>query len=55
MKPLIPVITRAILTSIAVIGTMFMLTYLPQVAVLAVVSGPLGESKHFYLHVSLEA
>jgi hypothetical protein len=30
--------------SLAVVVAMFILTYLPQVAVLAFVSGPLGES-----------
>jgi len=43
MKPLFPVILRAVLTSVGVLGAMFIFTYLPQVAVLAFVTGPLGE------------
>lgn len=43
MKPLFPVILRAVLTSIGVLGAMFIFTYLPQVAVLAFVTGPLGQ------------
>jgi hypothetical protein len=44
MKPLFPVILRAVLTSVGVLGAMFIFTYVPQVAVLAFVTGPLGES-----------
>lgn len=42
MKPLFPVILRAVLTSVGVLGAMFIFTYLPQVAVLAFVTGPLA-------------
>jgi hypothetical protein len=44
MKPLIPVLLRAAGTSLAVLIGMFTFTYLPQVAVLAFVTGPLGMS-----------
>ena len=43
IKPLVPVVLRAIMTSIGVLAVMFTFGYLPTVAVLAVVSGPLGK------------
>ncbi len=43
LSPLLPVIIRAVLVSLGVVAAMFFFTYLPQVAVLAFVSGPLGE------------
>lgn len=42
--PLVPSLVQALLMSIGVLAGMFFFTYLPQVAVLAVVTGPLGES-----------
>lgn len=43
MQPLVPTILKGGLVSLGVLAAMFFLTYLPQVAVLAIVSGPLGE------------
>jgi hypothetical protein len=42
VKPLVPTILRGILISLAIVAGMFFFTYLPQVAVLAFISGPLG-------------
>lgn len=44
LQPLLPTLGTALLVSVGVLVAMFFLTYLPQVAVLAFVSGPLGES-----------
>ncbi|KAK4688815.1 hypothetical protein P7C73_g1312, partial [Tremellales sp. Uapishka_1] len=41
-KPLLPTLFQGLLMSLAVVAAMFFLTYLPQVAVLAIVSGPLA-------------
>ena len=43
LSPLLPTIAKGIVMSIGVVAGMFGLTYLPQVAVLAFISGPLGE------------
>ncbi|WVR04485.1 hypothetical protein IAU60_001489 [Kwoniella sp. DSM 27419] len=42
IKPLTPILFKGVLLSVAVVAAMFFLTYLPQVAVLAFVSGPLS-------------
>lgn len=44
LQPLLPTLGTALLVSVGVLVGMFFVTYLPQVAVLAFVSGPLGES-----------
>lgn len=41
---MIPTLLKAAAAAVGVIIAMFFFTYLPQVAVLAVVSGPLGKS-----------
>jgi hypothetical protein len=43
VKPLLPTIFRGIIISIGIVAAMFFFTYLPQVAVLAFISGPLGK------------
>jgi hypothetical protein len=42
IKPILPGLFRGALVSLAIIAALFFFTYLPQVAVLAFVSGPLG-------------
>ncbi|CAD6579280.1 MAG: hypothetical protein TREMPRED_002441 [Tremellales sp. Tagirdzhanova-0007] len=42
LQPLLPTLAKGILMSIVVVVAMFGLTYLPQVAVLAFISGPLA-------------
>lgn len=42
MQPLLPTLLKGVLMSLGVVAAMFGLTYLPQVAVLAFISGPLG-------------
>lgn len=41
---MLPTLFKAALAAVGVIAAMFFFTYLPQVAVLAIVSGPLGMS-----------
>ena len=43
MQPLLPTLFKGALMSVGVVAGMFGLTYLPQVAVLALISGPLGK------------
>ncbi|WVN87230.1 uncharacterized protein L203_102407 [Cryptococcus depauperatus CBS 7841] len=42
IKPLVPALGKGILLSVATVAALFMFTYLPQVAVLSIVSGPLA-------------
>ncbi|KAJ9113952.1 hypothetical protein QFC19_000148 [Naganishia cerealis] len=42
LQPMIPTLLKAALTAVGVIAAMFFFTYLPQVAVLALVTGPLA-------------
>ncbi len=42
LQPLLPVLFKGVVMSLAVVAGFFALTYLPQVAVLAFISGPLG-------------
>jgi hypothetical protein len=42
LQPLLPTLFKGVLASLAIVIAMFVLTYLPQVAVLAFISGPLG-------------
>nr|ODN90300.1 hypothetical protein L204_05904 [Cryptococcus depauperatus CBS 7855] len=42
IKPLVPALGKGILLSVATVAVLFMFTYLPQVAVLSIVSGPLA-------------
>jgi len=44
IKPILPGLTRGVIVSLGIVAALFFFTYLPQVAVLAFVSGPLGES-----------
>ena len=43
ITPLLPALFKGIILSFATIAALFTFTYLPQVAILAFVSGPLGE------------
>lgn len=45
IRPVLPVLFKGILVSIGIVAALFFFTYLPHVAVLAFVSGPLGECK----------
>lgn len=45
MKPILPSVFKGAVVSVAILAALFFLTYLPQVAVLAFVSGPLGASR----------
>ena len=49
MKPIIPALFRGTLMALAVVAALFFFTYLPQVAVLAFVSGPLGDQSPLYI------
>ncbi|KAK1922928.1 hypothetical protein DB88DRAFT_493169 [Papiliotrema laurentii] len=42
MKPILPSVFKGAVVSVAILAALFFLTYLPQVAVLAFVSGPLA-------------
>ena len=42
LQPLLPTLAKGVAMSVGVVAGMFGLTYLPQVAVLAFISGPLG-------------
>ena len=44
IKPVLPVFFKGILLSLGVVAALFFFLYLPHVAVLAFISGPLGES-----------
>lgn len=44
LQPMIPTLLKAAAAAVGVIIAMFFFTYLPQVAVLAIVTGPLGMS-----------
>lgn len=44
IKPLAPSLLKGIIISLAIVAGLFAIAYLPQVAILAFVSGPLGES-----------
>lgn len=50
IRPLLPIIFKGILMSAGVIAALFAFAYLPQVAILAVISGPLGKYCHHYRH-----
>jgi hypothetical protein len=49
LQPMIPTLLKAAAAAVAVLIGMFFFTYLPQVAVLAFVTGPLGTSFPFLL------
>ena len=49
IKPVLPVFFKGILLSLAVVAVLFFFLYLPHVAVLAFISGPLGKSSSIKL------
>jgi hypothetical protein len=50
-RPLLPALFKGVFVSLAVVAGFFTFTYLPQVAMLAFVSGPLGKRGYPASHI----